>query len=145
MQNINQKTNQLPKKRQLLFRLSKKDFELEFFCAGGNGGQNVNKVATACRIHHPASGAVAKAQEHRTQLANKKTAFERLVKTPEFQKWHKIQCAKSFGAYIDIDKWVEDNLHQEKLKVEIRVNDKWTEISWEDIKPDELQYEDLED
>ena len=140
-----QKNNQLPKKRQLLFRLSKKDFELEFFCAGGNGGQNVNKVATACRIHHPASGAVAKAQEHRTQLANKKTAFERLVKTPEFQKWHRVQCARAFGKYVDIEEYIDKAMSTENLKIEIRINDKWVEVAWNSFKPESLNYDELED
>jgi len=135
MQNIKQQKN-----KQLLFRLTKKDFELEFFCAGGNGGQNVNKVATACRIRHPASGAIAKAQEHRTQLANKKTAFERLVRTEEFQKWHKIQCCKAMGNWIDIKDYVERTMKDSNLKLETQVDGKWVEV-----KPEDIKYEELED
>lgn len=128
------------KNKQLLFSLSKKDFKLEFFRGSGNGGQNRNKVETGVRIYHPDSGAVAQSCEQRTQYQNKKTAFERLVKTPEFQKWHKIQCAKALGYTIDTDEWVNRQMDVKNMKFEIQVNGKWTEV-----KPENINYDDLED
>lgn len=72
--------------KQLLFRMTKKDFEVEPFRASGNGGQNRNKVMSCCRIYHRASGAIAEAKEQRDFHQNKKVAFQRLVEKPEFKK-----------------------------------------------------------
>ncbi len=109
-------------KGKLLFSITKKCFELEFFCAGGPGGQYQNKTATACRIRHPESGAVAESRTHRTQLQNKKAAFERLLKTAEFKKWHKLRCAKALGQELErrsIDEVLDDWMRPENLKIEI--------------------------
>ena len=111
--------------KQLLFSLTKKDFIVETFRCGGNGGQNVNKLETGVRIRHPASGAVAECREERKQLQNKKKAFERLIKTPEFQKWHKIECARQLGKFKDIEQQVEDWMKEDNLKVEVQVDGKW--------------------
>ena len=81
--------------KRLLFSLSKAngDFVVKTSRSSGSGGQNVNKRDTKVRIEHPASGAVAVCQTHRTQEANKREAFRRLVAKPEFQKWINIEAA----------------------------------------------------
>jgi len=129
--------------KQLLFRLTKKDFNIQYFCAGGHGGQNMQRNATACRIVHPASGAVGISRDERSQTQNRKKAFERLINTPEFKKWHKIQTAKALGNYINIEKWVEDQMNYKNLKFEISVNGKWVEVNPDEIK--DLDYDDLEE
>ena len=50
--------------KQLLFSVTRDQFDIQFMRGSGNGGQNRNKRDTACRIRHPASGAVATAQEY---------------------------------------------------------------------------------
>ena len=54
------------------------DVHFETFRASGPGGQNVNKVASAVRVTHPASGLSVAAQDARSQLENKRLALERL-------------------------------------------------------------------
>jgi protein subunit release factor B len=44
-------------KRELLFSITKEDFEIQTFCSGGKGGQHQNKVETGVRILHKYSKA----------------------------------------------------------------------------------------
>ena len=104
--------------KELLFSVTKKDFELQFFRAGGKGGQKQNKTSSACRIIHKASGAIGESREQRQQIANKKLAFQRLVQSKEFQIWHKIKAASVLGGLKDIDKKVEESISEENLQIE---------------------------
>lgn len=52
--------------------------DIEFFTAGGPGGQHRNRVATGVRLRHRPSGIVVTATERRSQAANRRVALERL-------------------------------------------------------------------
>jgi protein subunit release factor B len=54
--------------------------DLEFFTAGGPGGQHRNRVATGVRLRHRPSGIVVIATERRSQAANRQVALERLAR-----------------------------------------------------------------
>ena len=67
-----------------------RDCDMEFFVAGGPGGQHRNKVETAVRLTHRPSGIVVTATERRSQSANRHAAFERLAeKLLDLQKVQK--------------------------------------------------------
>lgn len=106
--------------KRLLFSLTKKDFEIQTFRAGGKGGQNQNSRDSAVRIIHPDSGARGESREHREQAANRKAAFERLVKSWEFKKWHMVEVAKRLGIKEEksVDEIVDEQMREENLKVE---------------------------
>jgi hypothetical protein len=81
-----------------LFTIPRNDLRLEFFRAGGNGGQKQNKTSSACRITHIPSGAVGLSRDMRQQSQNRKLALERLVETKEFKDFIRLEVARLFSA-----------------------------------------------
>ena len=51
------------------------DLRIDVYHAAGHGGQNVQKVATAVRITHLATGVVVTCQNERSQSRNKESAL----------------------------------------------------------------------
>jgi hypothetical protein len=81
----------------LLFSVTRKDFDRDTFRCPGKGGQNVNKRDSGVRFTHRDSGAVGKSCTHREQKRNEEEAFLRLLQTPEWVRWHKIESARHLG------------------------------------------------
>jgi len=122
--------------KQLLFSVTKKDFDVQTFRAGGKGGQKQNKTESGVRIVHKESKAVGESREERSQAQNKKIAFNRLTKHPLFKSYIKMKAAiisNQIKSEKELMEEVENSLKKGNLKVEINKNGKWVAIVEEAI------------
>ena len=119
--------------KHLLFSLTAKDFEVQTFCTGGNGGQHRNAKQNGVRIIHLASGARAEHRDGRDQAKNKAAAFEKLAQSKLFLEWHKLECARRLGMVRDAEAAVEEAMRPANIKVEVKNTEgKWCDGQMED-------------
>lgn len=122
-----------PKKRRLLFSVTLADCDVETFISGGPGGQHKNKTQSAVRITHRASGAVGSCTEHRSQIRNKRVAWQRMAESKKFQVWNRIEAARRMGKK-STEQEVEEAMSPGNIKTEARGEDgKWKTVSKEEL------------
>ena len=68
----------LPEADEVEVKINDADLRIDIFHAGGHGGQNVNKVATAVRIVYEPTGLTVVCQDERSQHKNKQKAMAML-------------------------------------------------------------------
>jgi peptide chain release factor 1 len=85
----------LPEADEVDLHIDEKDLRIDIFNAGGHGGQNVQKNATAVRITHLPTNIVATCQDERSQLKNKTKAMSvlraRLLDVQQSKQRHEIE------------------------------------------------------
>jgi len=104
--------------KELLFSITKKDFDVQTFRCGGHGGQKVDKTSSGVRIIHKESGAIGESREERSQTMNKRIAFKRLAESPAFISWHKRKIHEVL-TNMTIEQKVNKLMSPENLKIEV--------------------------
>ena len=117
------------RRREKILSISKNDFEIQAIRAGGKGGQKQNKTSSAIRMTHRDSGVSVVARDARSQKANMRQAFSRLLKTDKFQAWLKIEISRRNGLLAKIEDTVDSQMSEHNIRTEIRVNDSWVDIN----------------
>lgn len=115
------------KDKQLLFSVTANDCDWSYTRGTGNGGQKKNKTSSAVHCSHRPSGAHGYSEASRSQLDNRRDAFRKMTESTEFQRWLKIETMRRNGEMAEIERKVEEDLR--KVKTEIRVDGRWTEVS----------------
>lgn len=102
------------------------DVTESFIRSGGNGGQNVNKVATCVQLKHVPTGIEVKCQQSRTQamnryyarkiLADKIDTIQRGAQSAEQQRIEKLRRQKRKRSKRAKEKMLEAKRHHSEKK-----------------------------
>lgn len=122
----------MTEQREPIFRLTKKDFEIQTFRSGGPGGQHQNKTESGVRIIHRPSGAIGECRSERSQHQNKQLAFRRLCADPKLLLWAKIQIGELLDVQAEAEKYAEHEINTpEHIQTEIKRNGQWIIVEGE--------------
>lgn len=114
-----------------LFSVTAQDCEWSYTKGTGAGGQKRNKTSSAVHCTHRASGAHGYSESSRSQLDNRRDAFEKMSTTKEFQQWLRLEYMRRTGELLEIERRVEEELA--RVKTEIKIDGRWTQV-----RPDQL-------
>lgn len=130
--------------KQPLFSITAQDCDWSYTRGTGAGGQKRNKTSSAVHCHHRASGARGYSESSRSQLDNRRDAFEKMTATKEFQQWVRLEYMRRTGEMLEIERRVQEELA--RVKTEIKIDGRWTEVRADQLvdNPDDFVMEVLE-
>ncbi len=105
--------------KEILFSITKKDLQIEFFSGTGAGGQYRNKHQNCVRIKHTDSGVIVTGQSNRNRQANIREALRNLVNHPRFKLWHNQKVQEALAGKT-LEQVVDEMMKPENLKIECR-------------------------
>ena len=91
----------LPEIKESEISINTSDLDWQFFHSSSQGGQNVQKVATAVRVTHKPTGIIVSSQRERFQEANRQLALSLLrAKLFERQEEEKMRTISGYRSVI---------------------------------------------
>lgn len=106
-------------KRELIFSITKKDFDINFFSGTGAGGQHRNKHQNCVRMTHKESGTMSTGQSSRSRESNLKEAFRNISKSKTFNAWLKMETSERLLNGNSVREKVKQMMRPENLKIEV--------------------------
>jgi len=117
------------KNKELLFSITKKDLDIQYFSGTGAGGQYRNKHQNCVRMRHIESGVAVTGQSNRERNGNIKEAFNNLINNPHFRVWHNRRIQEILSGKT-LEQKIEESLCDKNLKIEGKdENDRWVDVS----------------
>ena len=115
-------------KKELLFSVTEKDLEIEYFSGTGAGGQFRNRHQNCVRLKHKESGVLVTGQSNRERKHNRLEAFNNLVNHPKFKLWHNRKIQEILSGKT-VEQKVDEMMENKNLFVEGKdENGRWIKI-----------------
>lgn len=108
-----------------VFSVTLDDCEVQSFTVGGAGGQHRDRARTGIRIIHRPSEARGESREHREQLANKREAFIRMAKSPNFRFWASEERKRREGELTAAERIAAELADPNITRVEVLRDGEW--------------------